>query len=504
MIFKNNDRKIEKFKLITVLLLALYYVGIAVIDGPVWCVDTESYVAMDFSREPVYPLFLLILRSLFEMLHITGKLYNLPAYLTMAVFLQSILWIWATSYLGFYILDINNYIGEKKAKFISVMAMLLQVSVAGINRFVANRGSMYSESLMTESLAMPLYVIFTVELVKSFEKYDRKSLLKLFILSILICSIRKQMLVVLVTWGLSSFVIHLFVKKHRDLKKFLLTCILVTLSYMSITIVDCSYNYFIRGVFSAHTGNSKGGFDTLLYTATADDAKLFINADYEEFPDIENVFLNIYSTCQSKELTIDYAPGYELKEKSNIFNSDWVDMASHYADSYDVIGFDVVLPILEKYVNDYFPELDYVQSRIKQDQVETYLFKTLMKQRFIDIINGNDRGVIYVLSANVIKAFIISNANMSPRILIPISGLIYVAFVIVFFTLCFLKKPSIRGCIIRMMFIVALGIFVNCLVTGSMIFPQPRYMCYGMGLFYFVALWGIGIQLLEGAEHEVK
>ena len=47
----------EAFKLLSFALLTIYFVGIALFDGPVWCVDTNSYIDMDFSREPLYPLF---------------------------------------------------------------------------------------------------------------------------------------------------------------------------------------------------------------------------------------------------------------------------------------------------------------------------------------------------------------------------------------------------------------------------------------------------------------
>lgn len=481
----------EAFKLLSFALLTIYFVGIALFDGPVWCVDTNSYIDMDFSREPLYPLFLLGLRTLFEKLNVTAIPYDLPAYLTAVIILQSLLWVFAAFHLGNYILSVTNGLGEKKSRFLSAIAMLSQVGVAGLNRFVANRGSMYSESLMTESLAMPLYVIFTVELVKSFDHYDLRSILKLFFLGVIIGSIRKQMLVVLVTWGFASFIIHLFIKRHRSLKNFSLTVIAVVLAVVSITLVDSSYNLAVRGVFTTHIGNSKGGLDTLLYSATAEDAQLFVDADPAKYPDAQALFTEIYDECAKRELTIDYAPGYELGTRSNVFNSDWVSMASHYADSYDVIGFDVVLPIKEQYVAAHFPELDEVHAIIKQDEIEEFLFKTLLKNAFSKIIKGEDRAVVYVLTANILKAFVISNANISPRFLIMASAFIYVLYFAVFIGLFLKKKTSQRAIVMRLMFIVMAGIAINCVVTGSMIFPQPRYMCYGMGLFYLSLLCGI-------------
>ena len=97
----------------------------------------------------------------------------------------------------------------------------------------------------------------------------------------------------------------------------------------------------------------------------------------------------------------------------------------------------------------------------------------------------------YVLTANVMKAFVISNANISPRFLVTASALIYALYLMVFIGLLLKTNNPARPMTARLMFIVLAGIAINCVVTGSMIFPQPRYMCYGMGLFYFALLCGI-------------
>lgn len=41
------------------------YIGFALIDGPVWCRDSNSYATMDYTREPIYPTFLWLMRTLF-------------------------------------------------------------------------------------------------------------------------------------------------------------------------------------------------------------------------------------------------------------------------------------------------------------------------------------------------------------------------------------------------------------------------------------------------------
>ena len=73
--------------------------------------------------------------------------------------------------------------------------MVLQLGVAFLNRFVAKRGSMYSESLMTEGIAMPVVVIFCVELCKWFYYGYKKDLISASLLAILALSFATYM------WG---------------------------------------------------------------------------------------------------------------------------------------------------------------------------------------------------------------------------------------------------------------------------------------------------------------
>ena len=100
-----------------------------------------------------------------------------------------------------------------------------------------------------------------------------------------------------------------------------------------------------------------------------------------------------------------------------------------------------------------------------------------------------------MLTANILKGFVISNANMLPKVLIYVSAIIYAVFLIVFISVLITNKTPMHGYTLRFMFIVMAGIIINCLITGALIFPQPRYMCYGMGLVYLAALLGIYVLL---------
>ncbi|WP_074889074.1 hypothetical protein [Butyrivibrio proteoclasticus] len=478
-----NDKKLIFLYLI---LPLVFFMGLAVLDGTVWCVDSQSYVSMDFTREPVYPLFLLGIRKVFEFFDFAGQMYGQPSYLFCAVIIQSLLWVYTTARLGFFAYKVardNTY--EERARLVGFLAVFFQIAVCVLNRFIAARGSMYSECIMTESLAMPLFVLFNIRLFMALKDYSKRNLTVLFLLCVLISSIRKQMLITLLIWGFLSFVMHLLWKRTRDFRKFVETFILVILAVICISVADRSYNYVLRGHFVEHTGNSKGALDTVLYTAKAEDASLYEKYDdSEDYPNLSELYTRIYDVLIKQELTIDFAKsGYELGEESTVSNSDWVAMASHYADCYDVIGFDVVLPICEEYVAEYFPNLDEVSAQLKEDAVEKVLLKELIKKDVLGIFKGESKAFFYVFKANVLKAFVISVANISPKILITASLIIYILYLTLMFRIGVLRK---KEDILLMAFIVITGVFINSMVTGSMIFPQPRYMCYSMGLFYLL------------------
>ena len=89
------------------------------------------------------------------------------------------------------------------------------------------------------------------------------------------------------------------------------------------------------------------------------------------------------------------------------------------------------------------------------------------------------------------KALVISVANNRPAILVKVSIFIYLFYLILFSVRLIMKKDEKSRELCLFALIVFMGILINSVVTGSMIFPQPRYMCYGMGLFYLTIGCGI-------------
>lgn len=141
----------RKTDLFTVIVLALsfgFYLFFAFFDGAVICVDSPSYITMDSSREPLYPLLLAVFRRIFQ--GVSGEFY-----LSVTAVFQSILAALSVFLLEEYIRK-TMHLSKLCASFVLVIPM----SVSLLCRFAAKRGSMYSNSILTEGIVISLFLIF--------------------------------------------------------------------------------------------------------------------------------------------------------------------------------------------------------------------------------------------------------------------------------------------------------------------------------------------------------
>lgn len=71
--------KQKKLDFILLVICLLFYLWFPIMDGPVWCVDSNGYATMHITREPLYPLFLAFCRKVASILCIfLGEDSRLP------------------------------------------------------------------------------------------------------------------------------------------------------------------------------------------------------------------------------------------------------------------------------------------------------------------------------------------------------------------------------------------------------------------------------------------
>lgn len=443
---KKYIASLEKWDMGLLIVCLGFYLFFPFYDGPVWCADSPSYATMNITREPLYPTFLLIFRILF------GE----EGYLMPVVIVQSLLAAYATWKLA---VTVKKY--KEGSRLLAFLSVCFQFGVTFLCRFVAIRGSSYIDSIMTEGLGLSLYVLFIVQLYKYIMEEKKRNLAATACFALLLVNLRKQMLISLALMA-AVFILYYLIKK-RNMKKLLLLLGLTACLFLAGKLTDRFYNYCVRGVWIEHSGNSMGMLCTLIYTSKEGDASLF------EDETVRSLYEEIFAEANEQGLRKTYAP------------EGWVDLSTHYADSYDAIGYGIINPVVQGYIAEHF-EYSEIDAVIQYDIYCNAMAKTLLSQ---------DKGdLLQVFLANTWKGFVNSIARVNTYLNFY-AVLSYAAYLLLYMYYYLGDRPKGRrkrwkspDSTLTMAEIVIGGVIVNSVVVGAMIFTQPRYMIYNMGLFY--------------------
>lgn len=451
-----KDRKIKLKKYVESLdkwdigLLAVclgFYLFFPFYDGPVWCKDSLSYTSMNITREPLYPTFLLLFR----------KMFGEENYLFPVVFVQSVIAAYAAWKLA---VTVKRY--QDNNNILAVLAVCFQFGVTILCRFVAIRGSSYIDSIMTEGIGLSLYVLFIVQLYLYVMEKRTANLVGMSFFAVFLVNLRKQMMITFCLMA-AVFILYYLIKS-RYIKKLILLLFLVAGLLFTSKMTDRLYNYFVRGAWIEHSGNSMGMLCTLIYTAEEEDAELI------EDEALKEMFLSVWHKADEQKLNISYAP------------SGWVDFSSYYADCYDAIGYGIINPVVQGYIGENY---DYSQAETETlAEVETMLQYDEYCSSMSKALLSQDKGdIIEVFASNAAKGFVNSIARMN-TVLNVYAVIAYVLYLGLYFYLVKRKGFCKEDKTLAFAEIVLGGVIVNSLVVGAMIFCQPRYMIYNMGLFY--------------------
>ncbi|MDO5592952.1 MAG: hypothetical protein Q4G57_08670, partial [Bacillota bacterium] len=213
----------------------------------------------------------------------------------------------------------------------------------------------------------------------------------------------------------------------------------------------------------------------------------------DDADNLRELFLSIEEELAGQQLRYVDAP-----------SGSWVELCSHYADSYDIIGFEVLDPLVDSYVRTNQPDLipGSMEFAIATDQVCQSLEHVLIRQ--------NPSRLLYLWINNVRKGFVNTVLRVS-TVLNWASLVLWISYLSALFLLIRRGKHKSgdlfrtseknscnaaeeKRCVdtILLASLVLLGTLVNCMVVGAIIFPQTRYMIYNMGLFYIALILMMG------------
>ena len=534
------DRKQDRERRLFLFLLfcsATFYLFFIFLDGPIWCRDSQGYVDLSPRRPYLYPLFLSGMRRLTSEQSLRN---GLPAYLFYAGVVQALV----NAYAAFFTAQTVYRIAgggrrEKRANTMALFALLFQFAVSLLNRFGAARGSMYAETVMSESLAMPIFLLLICHLVLALrtefapEAGGRRGAMRGMVLPLLfvagdlflLLGLRSQLVFCLPLVAFSFFVQDVWSKNRRRPLRFGILLLLLLLVFVGNGRAECLYNEKIHGFFAEHTGKHEAVLCTLLYTCSEQDAEeMTVLRDPVSEKDIsgekdssgkgeasertgisdvgqEKVSLlrALFVACKERGVRMADVPA----------GADWVETASHYADSYDIIGYDILIPTVETFVKEHPEDFHWddqthrmiwekekktdANAKEKQDeQMRVELaYDTVSGELVKLLLHQNPRPFLRLYAYNIVKGLVCTNGRMMPA-LIPLCLFLYGLY---FLFYLWIRKKKERE-IALFAEVVFLAIAFNVVMVGAVIFPQPRYMIYSMGLFYTAGMLMV-VNILE-------
>lgn len=447
-----------------VVLLAVclsFYLFFPVFDGPVWCKDSLSYASMSISREPIYPLFLALMR-------VRRGTEISEAGIMAVVIVQSLLAGFATWYAGYMISKTKN-----RNRILQIATIVFQFAVSLLCRFAAVRSSVYTDCIMTEGLCLSLFILFIVELYLCIIGEKNRHTAAALLLSFLLFNTRKQMLITLIIMGVVFSWYYMI--QSRQTKKFFVLILLILSLVPTGNLLDRTYQYAVRGAWIKHCHDSMGFLCVLLYTSD-------VEKDQELFRDetLKRLYLTIMEQARQDQIL------YEDAEPG------WLPLSEHFADSYDDIGYGIINPVVEGYIREHFTYSE-VEEALIYDEICDQMIKTLLHQK---------RGpLLQVWSYNIWRGFVNTIAKTTSLLsLYSLAAYLGTGMLALYLTAQKRKlqdkyrqmpEVTVYGNSIEQierslvfLFIVMIAIIVNSLAVGLTIFTQPRYMLYNMGLFY--------------------
>lgn len=537
------DRKQDRERRLFLFLLfcsATFYLFFIFLDGPIWCRDSQGYVDLSPRRPYLYPLFLSGIRRLTSEQSLKN---GLPAYLFYAGVVQALV----NAYAAFFTAQTVYRIAgggrrEKRANTMALFALLFQFAVSLLNRFGAARGSMYAETVMSESLAMPIFSLLICHLVLALraefapEAGGSRGAMRGMVLPLLfvagdlflLLGLRSQLVFCLPLVAFSFFVQDVWPKNRRRPLRFGILLLLLLLVFAGNGRAECLYNEKIHGFFTEHTGKHEAVLCTLLYTCSEQDAEEMtvlrapvsekdISGEKDSSGKGEASERTGISDVGQEKVSLLRALFVACKERGVRMadvpaGADWVETASHYADSYDIIGYDILIPTVETFVKEHPEDFHWDDqthrmiwekekktdanagaSKEKQDeQMRVELaYDTVSGELVKLLLRQNPRPFLRLYAYNIVKGLVCTNGRMMPA-LIPFCLLLYGLY---FLFYLWIRKKKERE-IALFAEVVFWAIAFNVGMVGAVIFPQPRYMIYSMGLFYTAGMLMV-VNILE-------
>lgn len=448
-----RNQKDKAYSGILAVLLFVFYLFFAFYDGAVICVDSPTYIEMSISREFLYPTLLAVFRMIF------GEQYLLGIAVIQSLLTAYVTWN-VTMYFKRQFL-LNNILT-------SLIAFIF-VAVSLLNRFIAGRGSMYSNSILTEGIAIPLFLLFFRYLYEYLISGTKKALVTASVITGIMIATRKQMYAALALLMLVVFCVQ--IKKYAeinrpDIKKWLTALfragILGVGLILSVMLLDHTYNFIVRGKFVGHSSDSRFVLTMVMYTSEAEYV--------EKLPDeLQPLFLDIYEKCDVQ--------GYLMHSAAE----GWYNNVVHFGDYYDLIQINTMQPAIVDYAEGFSENA--TEQALMTDEITNTMISSLLPETAPRILK--------VLFNNFLSGLVTTVAQRN-HILIWYSIAAYLGYIGLM--LYYRKLVGKNDMVVSLCLLTLFSIVINVGLVSAVIFCQTRYTIYNMPLFYVsgvLLLWNL-------------
>lgn len=441
---------IKKYKNANVMLIVvvfLFYLFFTFCDGPIICDDSDTYINMSMMAEPIYPILLNGFKFIFGC-----------NYLMYVVVLQGLLMAWSVCSIALYLkkeFNLNDYL--------TYLISFVFLSISLLCRFVANRSSMYSNSIITEGIAIPLFLLFFRFLLDYLLNSNNKCLVICLIISIVALSTRKQMYLTL--FLLLIVCLYIEIKNKKYFRALLKVSLILFIALFSNRLIENAYFMKTREIENqAHTGDSRFLAAMAIYSCEEKDIELIDENN-------RDLFVEIYNECNDNSY---------LKKSSY---GDWYSRFSHYSNNFDHVQLDVMWKKIREHAK--------IDLKLSESDLEIYADKTCSSY-FKSLIPSVWPKVLSTIVDNYLAGLIIA-VSAEREIFIYYSVFIYVVYILLLIYV--VKKDGLNKNVLFSL-VVLLSILMNDGIISIGVFNQTRYTIYNMGLFY-CSLFLLGIKALS-------
>lgn len=432
--------------------LILLFLGMFAVFGPGVYNDSDQYIKMHIHREPLYPLFLYLLRSIFGELWLTamGILQNAFAALSIWLFAEYVaknfsLCLWEELVIiGF-----------------SLMPHMMTKYFSSLHLFITN-------SVMSEAICLPLFMLFLLECFRLLAEEDKAAVKRAAVTSLLYALLlsltRSQMMLTIIMWAAVGCVRAVAdrMSDRRERKRFWLRIaaafVIMVLAFFTRTLAVKTYNYAFNGHFINNTYGTVNTLTNILYAADREDGERIEDAQAREF------FFKMYDLTEESRANHKYA------------GESWSEKVAHIEEWHDTVKYKMIEDVFYQ-TYDKTVTSDYITQNLMADETAGKIIAGILPGclgRWI----GN-----YILIAGY--GFIRSIAVVHP-LMNWLALLLYLSAIFMAAAMgmkAWKEKRRIDDAV-WLMGVSLLAIAANAFAVAITIMALSRYMIYGFTGFY--------------------